>query len=69
MRQEKKEHLEHLLFTTSKSGEHPDLCVIAVNSKYAVTYQHADFHSLLEKGDKLVLHNVVDPAVEIEVCF
>jgi hypothetical protein len=69
MRQETKEYLEKSLFTTSKTAEKSNLCVIALNSKCAVTYKHADSHLLLEKGDKLVLHNVVDPTIEIEVCF
>jgi hypothetical protein len=69
MQQEDKEMLEKAIFTTSKSGEKSNRCAIALTSKYAVTYKRVDVHSSLEKGDKLVLHNVHDSTLEIEVCF
>lgn len=62
------ENLEKVLFTTSKPDEVLHLCVVAFDNKHAVSFRHGP-HSSLEKGQKLMLHSVWKPDVEIEVCF
>jgi hypothetical protein len=62
------DHLQKLLFTTSKSDDKLHRCVVVFDKKYAVSSQHGD-HSSFKKGDKIFLYNVMDSNLEIEVCL
>jgi hypothetical protein len=61
-------NLKHVLFTTSEPTHNQHFCAIAFNERRAITYRHGP-HSSLEKGQTILLHNVVDPTESIEVCF
>ncbi|KAE9546656.1 hypothetical protein FO519_010132 [Halicephalobus sp. NKZ332] len=65
MEKEDIEHLQKLLFTTSKPNERSHRCVVIFGKNRAVSYQHGT-HSSFKKNDKVILYSVMK-STKIEV--
>ncbi|KAI6186907.1 hypothetical protein M3Y98_00186000 [Aphelenchoides besseyi] len=65
MLEETARNLEKTLFTTSHPNDLLHLCVVVFDKKHAVSFRHGP-HKSYEKGQGIVLHNVVEPSLKIK---